>query len=330
MTPLKEMLDLLAVGDVTLDHFLLLSEETKSEFTEIRRSKEEFCFNYEAKIPVERIVESVGGNAANVAVGISRLGYKVALKTHLGNDANGKKILETLKKEKIDTSFFYIDFDLPTNNSTIISLFGERIIFSFHQKRSYSWPTALPQARWFFLTSMGEGFLKILPQIIKYLKKTQPKVVFSPGSYQLILGVETFRELLSLTELIIMNREEAEIFLGKKAAPKELLQGLRDLGPKISVITDGRKGAYLLSETRGFWIDLVDKRERREATGAGDAFLSGLLGGLMEGLMYEEAMLWGMLNSASVVQEIGAQKGLLTRAVMKELAKKSEPTISYF
>jgi sugar/nucleoside kinase (ribokinase family) len=326
----KEMLDLLAVGDVTLDHFLLLSEETKAEFTEVKRSKDEFCFNYEAKIPVEQIVESVGGNAANVAVGISRLGYKVALKTHLGNDYNGKKILEALRKEKIETSYLYIDFDLPTNNSTIIALFGERLIFSYHQKRDYSWPASLPQSRWFFLTSLGEGFLKILPQIIAYIRKRQPRVVFSPGSYQLSLGLATYQELLSLTELIIMNREEAELFLGKKAAPRELLEDLRALGPKISVITDGRKGAYFLSGSRGFWMDLVDKRERKEATGAGDAFLSGLLGALMEGLMYEQAMLWGMLNSASVVQAIGAQKGLLTKAAIRKLARESEPTISYF
>jgi len=327
---IREMLDLLAVGDVTLDHFLLLSEETKAEFAEIKRSKDEFCFNYEAKIPVEQIVESVGGNAANVAVGISRLGYKVALKTHLGNDYNGKKILESLRKEKIDTSYLYVDFDLPTNNSTIIALFGERVIFSYHQKRDYSWPASLPQSHWLFLTSLGEGFLKILPQIITYIKKMKPRVVFSPGSYQLSLGLATYEELLSLTELIIMNREEAELFLGKKAAPRELLEDLSALGPKISVITDGRKGAYFLSESRGFWMDLVDQRERKEATGAGDAFLSGLLGALMEGLMYEQAMLWGMLNSASVVQVIGAQKGLLTKAAIRKLARESEPTISYF
>jgi ribokinase len=56
-----------------------------------------------------------------------------------------------------------------------------------------------------------------------------------------------------------------------------------------------------------------DNREPKERTGAGDAFASSVTAALALGKPFREALLWGPINSMAVVQEIGAQKGLLTR-----------------
>jgi sugar/nucleoside kinase (ribokinase family) len=58
-----------------------------------------------------------------------------------------------------------------------------------------------------------------------------------------------------------------------------------------------------------------------EITGAGDAFASSVTVALSLGLPFEEALLWGPVNSSAVIQEIGAQRGLLTRAQLEHNLK---------
>jgi ribokinase len=65
-----------------------------------------------------------------------------------------------------------------------------------------------------------------------------------------------------------------------------------------------------------------DPKAPFERTGAGDAFASTLAVALALGKTLEEALIWAPINSASVVQDVGAQRGLLNQTQLKEwLAK---------
>jgi len=93
-----------------------------------------------------------------------------------------------------------------------------------------------------------------------------------------------------------------------------LLELMRERGPKTVVITDGRNGAFAYDGTKKLFVPMYpDTRPPVERTGAGDAFSSTVASALALGHPLEEALRWGPINSMSVVQEIGAQKGLLTR-----------------
>ena len=59
-----------------------------------------------------------------------------------------------------------------------------------------------------------------------------------------------------------------------------------------------------------------------ERTGAGDASASTTVAYILKGLSPQEALLRGLINSAYVVQEIGAQKGLLTAEQIEDLYQK--------
>ena len=56
-------------------------------------------------------------------------------------------------------------------------------------------------------------------------------------------------------------------------------------------------------------------------TGAGDAYATGTLAGLIHGKPLEEAMRWGAANSASVVEQMGSTPGLLSLNKMEEMLK---------
>lgn len=69
-----------------------------------------------------------------------------------------------------------------------------------------------------------------------------------------------------------------------------------------------------------------DPKAPYEITGAGDALASTTTVALSLGKSLEEALRWGSTNASSVLQGIGAQKGLLTRADLeKNLANPPSP-----
>ena len=104
------------------------------------------------------------------------------------------------------------------------------------------------------------------------------------------------------------------------------MKGLHELGPKIVMVTDGVKGAYVYSKDYAYFMPIYpDIASPYERTGAGDAFASTITAALALGKTIEEAMLWGPINSMSVVQKIGAQEGLLTKEKLLHYLK-SAPT----
>ena len=150
------------------------------------------------------------------------------------------------------------------------------------------------------------------------------KLAFQPGTFQLGFGTEIL-ELYKNTEVICMNKEEAEGLLTSEGAEmKDLLDGLGNLGPKTVIVTDGPNGAYMKFENTYFSMPLYpDIAPPYERTGAGDAFFSTFIAYLAKGYDAAYAMKRAPINSMNVVQHIGAQEGLLTEEKLEELLKQA-------
>ncbi|OGM54772.1 hypothetical protein A3F62_01735 [Candidatus Woesebacteria bacterium RIFCSPHIGHO2_12_FULL_44_11] len=305
-------IELLSLGDATLDVFIAPSEsETLCQID----TKECFiAFSYGEKIPVKSLEFSIGGNAANNAIGTGRLGINSSAVLTLGDDTIARRIVEMLETETVDTSFVVQQPSTASNYNTVVTYGGERTIFTYKAPRSYEWPVKLPVAPWVYYTSMGDSFAPFQNHLVEWLVKNPGiKLGFNPGSRQLKAGVEALNAVLKLTSIIFINREEAEGLTGFTASSgreKELLQAVKNLGPKVCVVTDGGNGSYVTDGQKFLHAGIlpIDAYER---TGAGDAFGSGCLAAIIKGKSLEEALLWGTLNSASVIGYTGSQKGLL-------------------
>jgi sugar/nucleoside kinase (ribokinase family) len=125
------------------------------------------------------------------------------------------------------------------------------------------------------------------------------------------------------------RRREHEEFFSKKisvsreARPEEEfctpLSSLHSLGPKIVCITDGPRGAYMNAPEGTFFMPpYPDPAPPKNRTGAGDAFAATFVSYLALGKTPQEALRRAPINSAFVVQHIGAQKGLLTKAQLEQ------------
>ncbi len=315
-------LDFLAVGDIVTEPFIRLQDA--SVHCKIDTERCELCMRFGDKIPYESAtVCAAVGNASNAAVSAARLGLNSALRAYVGEDRYGSECLEVLKGENVDTTYMVTEPGKNTNYHYVLWYETDRTILVKHESFDYTTPTLPASPKWIYLSSLAENSLPYHEAFAQFLgEHPETKFAFQPGTFQMKFGTQALASLYARTEFFVCNKEEAERILdlpGGQEIPA-LLTGVAALGPKIVVITDGTKGAYAYDGAQMLLVPMYpDTRQPYERTGAGDAFASTVVAALALGKPLEEALLWGPINSMSVVQEIGAQKGLLTREALEKL-----------
>ena len=315
----KATFDLISIGDTTLDVFLELEEEVK--VVKEKSGKKYLGLLYAEKIPVKKLTNVLAvGNSANVAVGSSRLGLKTALYTVLGNDEIGQEMATVLKKEGVAKDYIIFDKKKKSNFSAVLNYKAERTILVYHERRDYSLPK-MGSAKWLYYSSLAEGHNKLHSQIPEYVRRHKAKLGFNPGSHQLNEGLQKMRPIFKVCTVLFVNREEAQILVGKEKNIKKLMEKLHKEGPEIVAITDGPKGSFA-SDGKDVYYLKIFPAPLVERTGAGDSFSTGFIGALAYGKRVFDAMRWGTVNSASVIQKIGAQEGLLTKREIETALRK--------
>jgi len=316
--------DVVAIGDALVDIFLRFHSVTGDMRDEEKTC--EVCIKLGAKIPVDHSAISIGGDACNVAVGIARLGLQSALMAEIGSDDFAEKIKKELNNEMVSQKYIIETKGTPSTFSVIISMTKERTIFSQHVQRKHNFDFSELSTEWIYLTSLGEDWHEAYEHTVSFVKKNPVKLVFSPGSHQLKEGRESFQDILPVTDILFVNKEEgAKIAYGHDHQEGEtevhidtLLQDLKKLGPKIVSVTDSTRGSYAI-DSRGNILSQGTMPSRIvEKTGVGDAYAAGFIAGIIHGEQTPKAMRWGATNSASVMEHIGATVGLLTQKEMEK------------
>ena len=272
---MKKKLDVVSIGDCVLDAFLRVDEATVT--FDKNGEHPQLCFPFGDKIPYSELYQLSAGNANNVAIGSSRLGFASALYGMLGNDHNSHVILSALRADHVSEEFMSVQKGKPTNFHVVLWHGDDRTILIKHQDYAYRLPAGVARADWLYLTHAGKKGLILHPQVEAVLKKNpNMKMVFNPGTYQLRLGLKALLPLMRLTEILCLNKEEAEELVGKDEEVINLARALHDAGPVTVVITDGLKGSYCLDGGEFYYIGIYPHKPI-EATGAGDAFATGFM-----------------------------------------------------
>lgn len=304
--------DVVCVGNAKIDSFLTLHEA--NNHLRLMEETNELCIKFGEKIAVDKAEVLLGGNAANVAVGTSRLGLNVALVAEIGKDEFAQKIISILSKERVDTSNIKQTVGQQSSFSTIINFKGERTIFSEHVKRDHNFTFENISAKWVYLTSLGEKWIDAYNKTVDLVKKMNCRLAFNPGTLQIAAGKKSIENVLLIADVLFVNKEEAQTILNIKNEISNidaLLKELQKLGPKIVVITDGKNGSFVINEEGNISKKGIVETQVVEKTGAGDAYSSGFLSALIQDKSINDAMDWGAKNSASVIGKVGAQAGLL-------------------
>jgi sugar/nucleoside kinase (ribokinase family) len=219
------------------------------------------------------------------------------------------------------------------------SLSGDRTLFAYRGANATVLSEELPlkaieDSDFIYVTSLSKASSIHLPQLVQAASKFKVPVAVNPGISQLKLGSGFLRESLSGIEILITNYEEAQQLMTSLSAQKEIsddknlemtgslmqeafslksyFERILSLGPKIVIVTNGREGVYVATES-GVYFHPVHPVPVVNTLGAGDAFGSSFSGFYYQGFGVEKAILAGIINSASVVGFSDAKTGLLSR-----------------
>jgi len=330
---IKPILDVISIGDATLDTFIEVDEATLT--CSINKDNCQLCFNYADKIPISSMVQKVAGNAANVAIGTSRLGLQSAFWTVLGGDSFSDLVLKKMRSEKVSTKYVEIQKKTRSNFTVVLNYQGERTQLIYRVDRKYKLPKLEP-AELVYLTAMGKNHEAVYEDLLAYLVENKARLAYNPGKEQLRSRKKFSLTILKYTEILFVNKEEATLLLEgrephfhkgtkkmKHGEIKDLLLRLHELGPKIVVVTDGVNGSYVFAEHEYYYLPILEG-PLKERTGAGDAYATGFISALLQKKEIKEAMAWGTINSWSVVQDIGPIDGLLKKVNLQKTLLKNK------
>ncbi|MDP3014884.1 MAG: carbohydrate kinase family protein [bacterium] len=327
------MFDIITIGSATRDVFLTsplfrilrdLKHLSKIGF----KTGEAQCFALGLKIEIGPPILTTGGGATNAATSFSRQGLKTATLIKIGKDESGEAVLNELKKEKI-APFAVVENNFPTAYSTILlAPSGERTILVYRGASENLKIQEIPfeklKSQWVYI-SPGKISFEVIEKIFNHFSKNKTLIAFNPSGYFIEMGIKKLKPLLAKSKVVILNREEAARLTGVDyQKEKEIFKKLDEFTPGIAAMTDAEKGVLVSDGFRIYQAGIFKEKSVIDRTGAGDAFASGFVAGLIQkkekcekGLCrpynIEYAIRLGSANATSVIEKIGVKDGILTK-----------------
>ncbi len=336
--------DILCFGSITLDVFLKTSEPLCRQVD----GSDSFCFPVGAKYSLQNAHEMSGGGAANTSVGFAKLGMKSACIGVVGQDDKRDLLAHQMEKFGVNTDHMVVAEGQQTSMSLIFTTRdGRRTAFTHKAKTDKFNKNSLlnaPSAKAIYVSHINNSAEEILFAIAEWktMGKSEKLVAWNPGKKQFKKGIQYFEKICPFVDLLVLNVEEAEMFLGISALwqrvsdfggevlDKEyfkieklvngahLAAGFLDLGIKKVIITDGKRGAQYFDQSGAkYWIPSKEKSPKN-TLGAGDAFSVGAVWALAKGLGAQKMLKAGSLNAWSTIQAFGAQRGQLSQRQMEK------------
>jgi sugar/nucleoside kinase (ribokinase family) len=330
------MFDCLTIGTATRDVFIkspalkVLRDPAHLEKLGFPTGEAE-CFALGSKVEISEPELRVGGGAANAAVTFARQGFKTAALVKLGRDENGEAVLKALKKEKVSAIPLFSAEKGTAYSLVLLADGGERTILNYRGASEEVSRQEIPfrklRAKWAYIVP-GRIPFSTMSLVVAHLKSQGARIAMNPSRHYIELGPRQLKPILSRLDAVIMNREEAAYLTGMKYEEEaKIFRKLDELVDGIAVMTDGRNGALVSDGENIFSAGIYKEKRLVDRTGAGDAFGSGFIAGLMcakeqpkKGSMFfnpeaiEYAIRLASANATSVVEEIGAEEGILSRA----------------
>lgn len=274
-----------------------------------------------AKIAAQQtVIQDATGGAANAAVAFAQLDIQSSLMSWLGDDTTGQQSLAYLRRYGIDMSGVTVAPRKRTNFHYVLRQGVERTLIAQYEPFEYMWRTPACKPDWIYLSMISQNAWELHEQLLAYLHEHEDvKLAFQPGAAHLTWGAEKLAGIYARSEVVILNVDEAMAVTGRATRTIEpLLRAMHELGSKV-VITNGAKGASAFDGETIYHVPAYPDPDRPvDRTGAGDAFAATLVAGLAHMLPLEEALRQAPVNSMSVVQELGAQAGLLSQAALRD------------
>lgn len=274
-----------------------------------------------------RLLQCPGGAPANVAVGVARLGGRSGFIGRVGDDPFGRFMRQTLHDERVDIAQMHVDSTHRTSTVVVaLDEQGERsFTFMVRPSADLFLETAdLPefqQGEWLHCCSIAlsaEPSRTTTYTAMARVRAAGGWVSFDPNiRADLWSDPAQLRECLNralpLADVVKLSEEERMFISGSKDVEHSMTRLAQENGIRLLLVTQGKDGVLAcfngeVCHYPTFPVVSVD------TTGAGDAFVAGLLWGLAEhGLPHEEPQLAARLTCAQICGALATTaKGAMT------------------
>jgi len=279
---------------------------------------------------VDPIEVATGGIVCNSGTALRRLGLRVAASSLVGDDLWAGIVRSRLAAEGIDTGPLHTHGSLATSTTAVlIDDTGERS-FAHHvgAPQAIDLGFLRSQAAHFAASRMALlGYVGLLPGLEPRLAEAVAAIAATGCRVALETGgsggtLAAVGPALPHVDVYVPSLHEATRQTGRDT-PREIIACYRSHGAAGVVGVKLGTAGTLLSPRPGEWLDipcLPAPGPVVDTTGAGDAFLAGLLAGMLRGMPLATAGRLGAATAACCVTGLGATAGLRSFADTLRLA----------
>ncbi|HPG42970.1 MAG TPA: winged helix-turn-helix transcriptional regulator [Acholeplasmataceae bacterium] len=251
---------------------------------------------------------SFGGVVRNVAENLARLNQNVSLMTRVGDDVFGENLLSESKKIMEVFASEKVPHETTGGYYSIIDTKGLMVVgyadMSINQLMNRSWilehKKHIRMSKWVIVD------LNVSIEAIEALIELKQEEDFKLA----IVGVsgpkmKNLPHELNDVDLLICNKDETQTYFNDKTEDGyKLVNMWIGKGIKHAIVTDGIKGSYFGSNQniKHQKAYLVPDDQVIDVTGAGDAFSSAVIYGLIHQIPFEEAIKLGAANASLTVK----------------------------
>jgi len=315
------MYDIITFGSATRDIFI------KSKKFKIIGNKQSptgkgFCLPLGSKIDVDDVYFFTGGGGTNTAATFANQGFHTAFCGMVGQDSAGQEVINELEKIGIDHNFVLKNDKKLTNHSVVLSSDGkERTILVYRGASSEFTENDIPfeklETKWIYIAPLSGEVHRLTESLIEFALKTNTKVAMNPGNSQLSLPKGILERAIKKTDILILNQEEASLLTNIPYSKEaDIFKQIDAICHGIAIMTKGTKGV-VVSDGNYLYKAKPEKSKVIDKTGAGDAFGSGFVSGVIQSNgNIEYATQMAMANASSCLTQWGAKNGLLKKGEM--------------
>ena len=277
---------------------------------------------------------SPGGSAANTIYGLTKLGVSTGFIGAVGDDAEGKLLIQDFQKVGGDISQIKVKSEAKTGSVICLSdKLGKRSLYVIPGANNLLAMddldlTYIKQAKVLHVSSfVDDRQFKMLLELMDILAPSI-KLSFAPGALYAEKGLEALAPVLSKTHILFINEKEI-----RQLTSRDFIDGAKsclECGCHIVAVTLGKGTALQLDKGTGYktvtTVSYIRDAQHEyivephsqdmvldaETTGAGDAFATGFIYGLLKGQELEECGRLGNIVAQFCITKMGAREGLPT------------------
>ena len=282
-------------------------------------TKKLVAFEYGSKIIPETTEFTYGGGGVNTAACFAHLGLSVSAVVSVGAEGTGSLLVHDMEAIGVNCSFVVRKYECHTALSMIVGIPGkDHTMFLYRGANNHlsvaDWRDL--KTKWFYLSSLTGESADLIPELFAYASAHNICIAWNPGSEQLEGGYDDLKNFLQIADVLILNRDEAMKLILSKSNHlkvhdmKSLLEDLGKVTKGIVVVTDGSNGSFVYDHNK-IYSHPAYKVKVVETTGSGDAYGATFVAMRFLGCSIEFSMKMAAYNASSVIQNVGAQKGLM-------------------